>query len=192
MAAVWVDLRPRTAAMRASLTVAFTLLAAVGAAAPAWAESLVVPIDHSTRIAVQGSAASVVIGNPQVADVTVVDSHTLFVSGRGYGQTDVVVLDRSGRTIFSGDVIVAAAGSGRVSVYRGGDRTDMACAPACSVSTRSPIAPSKEGSASTAGSAPSNPMAGMAAGIGGAVNGMAGAAANGASAVGGALSPSPS
>jgi hypothetical protein len=177
--------------MRARSTIALTLLAALIAAAPAFAETLVVPIDHSARIAVQGSAASVVIGNPAVADVTVVDSHTLFVSGRGYGQTDVVVLDHSGRTIYSGEVIVAAAGSGRVSVYRGGDRTDMACAPTCSVSTRSPTAPSKEGAISTAGSAAaSNPMTSLAAGGGGAVSGVASAAANGA-AVGSAMAPTP-
>ena len=178
--------------MRANFSVALTLFAAIGAAAPAFAESLVVPIDHSTRIAVQGNAASVVIGNPQVADVTVVDSHTLFVSGRGYGQTDVVVLDRSGRTIFSGDVIVAAAGSGRVSIYRGAERTDLACAPACSVSTRSPVAPSREGAASGGGgSGGSNPMSGLAAGIGGAVGGMAGAVAGGAAGVANAMGPKP-
>ncbi len=178
--------------MRARYTIALTLFAALASAGSALAEPLVVPIDHSARIAVQGSAASVVLGNPQVADVTVVDSHTLFVSGRGYGETDVVVLDRSGRTIYSGDVIVAAAGGGRVSVYRGGDRTDMACAPACSVSTRSPTAPSKEGATgAAAGASGSSPMAGLASGIGGAIGGVAGAAANGAAAVGSAMAPTP-
>jgi len=97
--------------MRAIPTVAFALVLA-GAAAPALAQSLVVPIDHSVRIGVKGQAASVVVGNPQVADVTVVDTHTLFVSGRGYGETDVVVLDGAGRTIYAGDVVVAAAASG--------------------------------------------------------------------------------
>ncbi len=173
--------------MRASFSVALTLTLAL--AAPALADSLVVPIDHSMRLAVHGQAASVVVGNPAVADVTVVDTHTLFVSGRGYGETDVVVLDRAGQTIFSGDVIVAAAGGGRVSVYRGPDRTDMACAPNCSVSTRSPTAPSKEGAAPSGGgaSAPSNPMAGLAAGVGGLASGAAGAASAGLSAVTGAV-----
>ena len=138
--------------MRALFTAAltpFALLLGLAVAGPAAAE-LVVPIDHSVRLAVAGEAASVVIGNPQVADVTVVNSHTLFVSGRGYGETDVVVLDHAGRTIYSGDVIVAASGSGRVSVYRGADRTDLACAPNCSVSTRSPTGASEKGAAPAA------------------------------------------
>ena len=99
--------------MRALFIAALTpaaLLMGLAVAGPAAAE-LVVPIDHSVRLAVSGQAASVVIGNPQVADVTVVNSHTLFVSGRGYGETDVVVLDHMGRTIYSGDVIVAAGGN---------------------------------------------------------------------------------
>ena len=170
--------------MRAIFTLVFTA-AFSAAAAPAMAQSLVVPIDHSMRLGVSGQAASVVVGNPAVADVTVVDTHTLFVSGRGYGETDVVVLDRTGRTIYSGDVIVAAAGGGRASVYRGADRTDMACAPTCSVSTRSPTTPSKEGlvpNASGAG-APPNPLSSVLAGVGG----MAAGASAGLSSATGAM-----
>jgi len=114
----------------------------------------------------------------------VVDTHTLFVSGRGYGETDIVVLDHAGQTIFSGDVIVGATGAGRVSVYRGSDRTDLACAPGCSVSTRSPTTPSKEGaSAGTPSAASSNPLAGLAAGAKGLASGAAGAASSGMSAI---------
>jgi Flp pilus assembly secretin CpaC len=133
--------------MRAPAVFALALampLAVVGAA-PVFADSLVVPIDHSTRLSVRGQAASVVIGNPQVADVTVIDTHTVFISGRGYGETDVVVLDHAGRTLYQGEVIVAAPESGRVSVYRGAARTDLACAPACAVSTRSPTGGSEKG-----------------------------------------------
>ncbi len=121
----------------------FRLVAALSglaafAAGPALADALTVPIDHSVRLSVAGAASSVLVGNPAVADVTVVDSHTVFVLGRGYGQTDVVILDRAGQTIYSGEVTVAAVGGNRVSVYRGSGRTDMACAPGCEVSVRSP------------------------------------------------------
>jgi len=122
--------------MRAFRSIAFAAAAFCAAASSASAASLVVPIDQSIRLNVAGSAASVLVGNPSVADVTVIDSHTLFISGRGYGATDVVVLDREGRTLYSGDLVVGAADSGRVSVYRGAARTDMACAPGCQPSIR--------------------------------------------------------
>lgn len=133
----------------------------LGTVQPARAEALIVPLDHSTRLRVAGSASSVVVGNPSVADVTVVDSHTLFVSGRGYGVTDVVVLDVSGRTLYSTEVVVGVAQTGRVSVWRGPTRVDMACTPSCQPSIRSGGA-----SGSAGGAAPAAPAAAAAASSG--------------------------
>ncbi|HTK36730.1 MAG TPA: pilus assembly protein N-terminal domain-containing protein [Caulobacteraceae bacterium] len=109
----------------------------VAAAGPAAASSLVVGIDQTTRLNIPGAAASVLVGNSAIADVTVIDSHTLYVLGRGYGATDIVVLDRDGRALYTADLVVSSADSGRVSVYRGPARTDMACAPGCQVTIRS-------------------------------------------------------
>jgi len=124
--------------MRASVSFVLAALSAAAVAGSALAQpAIVVPIDQSTRLNVAGSAYSVLVGSPAVADVTVIDSHTLFISGRGYGTTDVVVLDRGGATLFSGEVVVTAPEAGRVSVYRGSARTDMACAPGCQIAARS-------------------------------------------------------
>jgi Flp pilus assembly secretin CpaC len=155
---------------------ALAFAAALALATPLAAQTMVVPIDHSTRLNVSGSAASVVVGNPQVADVTVVDSHTVFVSGRGYGQTDVVVLDGAGRTLYAGEVIVGSPTTyGQVSVYRGAARTDMACAPNCEVTFRSPTKGESSGSAGGAAgpigaSGASNPLAAMVGAMGNAVS----------------------
>lgn len=102
-------------------------------AAPAAALSgvLSVPIDHTVKLALRGPAASVVVGNPAVADVQVVDSHTVFVAGRGFGTTDVTVIDSLGRTIFSSDIQVSPPKKGQVAVYRGNTRSDLSCDPAC-------------------------------------------------------------
>ena len=99
------------------------------AAHAARAESLSVALDHSARLHVSG-AANVVVGDPTVADVTVMDGHTVFVEGRNYGSSAIVITDREGRTVYSGDVTVVRPASG-VSVYRGLVRSDFACAPDC-------------------------------------------------------------
>ena len=122
--------------MRAVVSLGLAALAAAVATAAVAAPAIVVPIDQSTRLTVGGAAYSVLVGSPAVADVTVVDSHTLFVSGRSYGSTDVVVLDRDGVQLYRGDIVVTAPETGRVSVYRGAARTDMACAPGCQVAAR--------------------------------------------------------
>jgi hypothetical protein len=168
--------------MRVALALSVALAAAL-ASTSALADALVVTLDHSTRLDVRGQAASVLVGNPKVADVTVVDTHTLFVSGRGYGQTDVVVLDRAGRILFKGDVTVAAADNGLVSVYRGAQRTEFACDRACIESSAAPGSSSSD--APFAGSAPKAGVTNMTnSGAGGDANGLGGAIAGVGSAAG--------
>ncbi len=113
-------------------------LLALGAAAPALAQSrpLSVEIDHTARLNLRGAASSVVVGNPQIADVTVVDEHTLFISGRGFGVTEIVVLDGMGRTIYQSEVVVSSPSSGQVRVWRGSAVTDMACSTTCAPTSR--------------------------------------------------------
>lgn len=115
-------------------------VAALGVAPASLAQSrpVSVEIDHSTRVQLGGPAGTVIVGNPSIADVTVVDANTLFITGRGYGATEIVVVDTIGRTIFQGDVVVTAPQAGHVRVWRGASATDMACASSCAPSIRTP------------------------------------------------------
>ena len=100
--------------------------------------SLNVGIDQAQRVQLRGPAGSVIVGNPAIADVTVVDSNTLYITGKGYGVTEIVAVDTIGRTVFQSQIIVTdGAGSGRVRVWRGGQATEMACAASCSPTQRS-------------------------------------------------------
>lgn len=99
--------------------------------------SMNVEIDQAQRVQLRGPAGSVIVGNPEIADVTVVDSNTLYITGKGYGVTEIVAVDPIGRTVFQSQVVVTAgSGSGRVRVWRGGEATEMACAASCSPSVR--------------------------------------------------------
>ena len=98
-------------------------------AGAAQAGSLNILLDHAERLPVAG-AASVIVTDPSVADVTVVDSHTVYVMGRATGSTNIVVLDRTGRAVFSSDVSVVRLGR-PVAVYHGIERVDFTCAQNC-------------------------------------------------------------
>jgi Flp pilus assembly secretin CpaC len=99
--------------------------------------TLNVEIDQAQRVQLRGPAGSVIVGNPAIADVTVVDSNTLYITGKGYGVTEIVAVDAIGRTVFQSQVVVTdGAGAGRVRVWRGGQATEMACASSCSPSLR--------------------------------------------------------
>lgn len=131
----------RTARLVAALASAAVLAAPV--VVTAQSASLNVEIDQAARVQLRAPAGSVIVGNPQIADVTVVDSNTLYITGKGYGVTEVVAVDAIGRTVFQSQVVVSAgAGAGRVRVWRGGQATEMACGLSCSPSLRGTSGPS--------------------------------------------------
>ena len=110
---------------------------AVATAALAQSRPLNVEIDRSQRVALRGAAASVIVGNPAIADVTVVDANTLYIVGKGYGVTEVVAVDAIGRPLFQSQIVVTGGSTGAVRMWRGGQMTEMACGGSCAPSIRS-------------------------------------------------------
>ncbi len=135
-----------------SLLLSAALLAALLAAplaANAQDGALNVEIDRSARVQLRGAAASIIVGNPQIADVSLVDANTMFIVGKGYGVTEVVAVDGVGRTLFQREVVVTGGSTGSVRVWRGAQATEMACGVSCTPSVRS--------SSSSAAPAPTAP-----------------------------------
>lgn len=108
-----------------------SLMIAAVAPASAFAESLAVNIDQGARVTLSRPAHDVMVGNPAIADVTVLDDRHLMVLGKAYGVTNIMIADNSGRTIFSRQVVVSAPDDNRISVYRGPDVYNYACSPRC-------------------------------------------------------------
>lgn len=105
------------------------LLAA--AATAAQAQSLTVNLDQSTRLALSAPARDVVVSNPTVVDVAMLTPTSLVVLGKGYGITNLMVVDSAGRTILNREVVVGSSDANRVSFYRGPNVTNYACAGRC-------------------------------------------------------------
>ncbi len=115
------------------LLIPAAIVAAMAVCAPALAQSMLVRTDQAVRIALPGAAKDVAVGNPEIADVTVLDARNIVIIGKGPGTTNVVVLDRTGRMILDRTVVVTAADNGQVSVYRGGAVSQFSCSPACAM-----------------------------------------------------------
>jgi len=116
--------------MRRSLAL-FAALAVLTTSGAALAQGLPVRIDQAARVALPATARDVIIGNPSVADVTIIDGRNLMVMGKAYGVTNIVVLDARGRTILDRQIVVSASDEGRVSFFRGPDVYNYACSPRC-------------------------------------------------------------
>src|SRR5438128_419105 len=105
----------------ATLCIAATALAIGSAAVAQSAMSL--GIDRSQRVQLRGAVSSVIVSNPQIADVTVVDANTLVVTGKGYGSTEIMAVDGIGRTLFQNQIVVSGGQAGALRVWRGGKAT---------------------------------------------------------------------
>jgi len=78
------------------------------------------------------NAGAVVIGNPEIADVTVHSANTLFVVGRGYGETNLIVLNNSGHTIMDANIqVINKLSPHGVRLYNGKLRESYSCVPYC-------------------------------------------------------------
>ena len=112
---------------RLSLIAAFAGLAVSSAAA----EDLSVAKDQSKVVKLTGLASTVVVGNPEIADVAMQDGTTAFVTGKGFGTTNVIAMDAEGRQIASFRVVVTANADRAVTLFRGGQAVTLSCAPRC-------------------------------------------------------------
>lgn len=127
------------------------LLALVPAIASAG--RLAVSLDQSIRLTLSTPAQDVIVGNPEIADVSVADSRHLVITGKKYGVTNLIVTSSTGRTIFNSQLIVSAPDVGRVSVYEGPVPVNYACSPRCTIDSAdlagviAPLAAASRGSA---------------------------------------------
>jgi Flp pilus assembly secretin CpaC len=106
------------------------LLAPVPVPAPA-ADSLSVVVDQAKLIKLPEKVATIVVGNPLIADVSLQPGGTMVVTGKGYGTTNVMALDRQGTVLVDRIVQVEGPTDKLVTVYRGVERESYSCTPVC-------------------------------------------------------------
>jgi hypothetical protein len=117
---------------------AAVLLAAIAAQAvpkaaaqPPINEPIYTQLDQATLFKLPDRAATVVIGNPLIADVTLQPGGIGVITGKGYGGTNIVVLDSGGAVLLEKNVVVTSP-EHVVYVYRGPARSTYSCDPDCS------------------------------------------------------------
>ena len=108
------------------------LLAAALMAAPAYADGTIrVRVDEATITKLPAHVATIVVGNPLIADVTVQPGGLLVITGKGYGTTNMIALDQAGTVLSERNIEVVGTQDKIVVVYRGASRETYSCAPEC-------------------------------------------------------------
>ena len=86
----------------ASMSVGASLLAS----APSASADETVTLNKTHIMRLNSPAGATVVGNPEIADISVHSDNTLLVFGRGPGTTDILVLDTLGNTLVHTDINV--------------------------------------------------------------------------------------
>ena len=99
---------------------------------PAQADTLIINVDQAQVVKLPERVATIVIGNPLIADASLQAGGILVVTGKGYGSAGLLALDRAGQVVMDKSVQVLSAASGDlVTVFKGVERKSYSCAPDC-------------------------------------------------------------
>ena len=88
-------------------------------------------VDQATLLRLDRPAAEIVVGNPSIADVAVQSGKLLVITGKSYGETNLIVMDADGKTIANRKVTVHDPRTGAVTLYKESVRYTLNCAPHC-------------------------------------------------------------
>jgi hypothetical protein len=111
-----------------ALVVLTVLLPGAGLAAEA---PISIVLDQASLLKLPEKVSTIVVGNPLIADIAVQSGGLVVVTGKGYGTTNLIVLDRAGAVLMERNIVVRGGGPDTVAVYRGIERETYSCTPNC-------------------------------------------------------------
>lgn len=113
---------------------AFTIASALFAGTAGAAEDqdlLRVFMNQARVLKLDRPVAKVIVGNSEVADATVADPTTIVLTGRSFGATNLVLLDKDGNAIADERVLVSIDEGNTVRIFKQTERTVLSCTPNC-------------------------------------------------------------
>jgi Flp pilus assembly secretin CpaC len=127
-------LRTRTRAISAfrALAVGLLLSPTIVLADPGpESKSIAVNVDQAKLVRLPPKVATIVVGNPLIADITLQPGGLMVVTGKGYGATNFIAMDRAGEVLVDRIIQVEGPTDQLVTVYRGTQRESYSCMPVC-------------------------------------------------------------
>lgn len=89
---------------------------------------IAVPMDNVALVSFKAPVSTVYIGNPSIAELTIIDSRHVFVLGKRFGATNLIALGAERNVIENDPVTVTSRQAAAVTVYRGGVTYNYVCA----------------------------------------------------------------
>ena len=94
-------------------------------------DRIAVYVDQAKLVKLPAKVSTIVVGNPLIADVTLQSGGIIVVTGKGYGATNFIAMDRNGEVLVDRQIQVEGPTDQLVTVYRGVERESYSCMPIC-------------------------------------------------------------
>lgn len=94
-------------------------------------QTLNIALDEARIVKAPERVVTIVVGNPLIADVSLQSGGLMVITGKGYGNTNLIALDRSGNALLEKNLRVQGPRDHVMTVYRGIERETYNCAPKC-------------------------------------------------------------
>jgi hypothetical protein len=120
----------RLFSLLSSLAIAVVLLPAA-ALAESSPDAVAVNVDQAKLVKLPANVSTIVVGNPLIADVSLQAGGIVVVTGKGYGATNFIAMDRSGDVLVDQVIQVEGPSDRLITVYRGSERESYSCMPVC-------------------------------------------------------------
>src|SRR5258708_14117494 len=92
---------------------------------------MTVNVDQAKLLSLRTLVATIVVGTAVIADVTLQSGGVVVLTGKGYGSTNFIAMDRSGEILVDRVIQVEGPTDQLVTVYRGVERESYSCLPIC-------------------------------------------------------------
>jgi Flp pilus assembly secretin CpaC len=129
----------RDAARPLAMLLAACLVGAIVTPRPGMAEVPVivaVTVDNAKVIRLPENTQMVIVGNPIIADVSLQKNGVVVLTGKSFGSTNLIALDRGGNMLAESTIRVQAPEAAVITVQRGLDRESYSCTPNCQPSVQ--------------------------------------------------------
>lgn len=121
--------------MRRAIFAALAITIAAPAVAADTGSGIALTMDEVRTLTFAKPIATIYVGNPSIADITMIDARHAFVLGKGYGNTNVIALNHDGEQVYNARIAVSEGGSETFTLNRGAQRVTYDCnAGRCEVS----------------------------------------------------------
>ncbi|SFL84915.1 pilus assembly protein N-terminal domain-containing protein [Methylorubrum salsuginis] len=95
-----------------------------------------VSVDNAKVIRLPEKTATVIVGNPLIADITLQRNGVVVLTGKSFGSTNLIALDNKGTMLAESTISVQAPQASIITVQRGLDRESYSCTPNCQPSVQ--------------------------------------------------------